>query len=45
MHDLIWAGAVFVPLMAFVAGILGPFRQAVTQWGDAQGQASDERIA
>jgi len=45
MHDLIWAGAVSVPLMAFVAGILGPLRHAVTQWGDAQGQASDERIA
>lgn len=45
MHDMIWAGAVFVPLMAFVAGILGPLRQAVTQWGDAHGQASDERIA
>jgi hypothetical protein len=45
MHDLIWAGAVFVPLMAFVAGILGPLRYAVTQWGDAHGKASDERMA
>jgi hypothetical protein len=45
MHDLIWAGAVFVPLMAFVAGILGPLRHALTQWGDAHGQASDERMA
>jgi hypothetical protein len=45
MHDLLSAGAVFVPLMAFVAGILGPLRYAVTQWGDAHGQASDERIA
>jgi membrane protein involved in colicin uptake len=45
MHDLIWAGVVFVSMMTFVAGMLGPLRYAVTQWGDAHGQTSGEREA
>lgn len=45
MNDLAWAGALFVPLMTLVLGMLGPLRRAVTQWGNAHVTSAAERDA
>jgi hypothetical protein len=45
MRDLIWAGALFVPLIVLVLGLLGPARRAIAQWGDAHAKSAAERDA
>jgi hypothetical protein len=45
MGDLIWAGALFVPLMTLVLGTLGPLRRALTRWGDSYEKSAAEREA
>jgi len=45
MGELIWAGALFIPLTVLVLGLLGPLRRAVTQWGDAHAKSAAERDA
>lgn len=45
MGDLIWAAALFVPLIILVLGLLGPLRRALSQWGDAHAKSAAERDA
>ena len=45
MGDLIWAAALFVPLMAAVLGLLGPARRALGRWGDSLAATQAERDA
>lgn len=45
MSDLIWAAALFVPLMTAVLGLLGPARRALSRWGDSLAATQAERDA
>ena len=45
MSDLIWAGALVIPLMTLVLGLLGPARRALTRLSDAYGKSAAEREA
>jgi hypothetical protein len=44
-NALIWAAALFIPLMTLVLGLLGPARRALALWGDSYGKSAAEREA